>query len=604
MWRATFFLIILCLGLINGERTCLADDEAEIANAWAEKLHKDARQLFETGKLEPIERAHVCQFAAYALALVGRSEQAISLSKENLDEADLAMAYDDIADAQSMRDDVEGAQRTANLLPNERRVQRAREIIAIRQAQRGDIADSLRLLAKLSNPDGRYRVRSIIISELLEAQRYREALAQYSLVKGEDKREGIRQEMESMRKHVEPGDPDYIETTVATERHFRGRFGRFSADDAKLVRFECQARVAIHENAKESFHKAIDDARRLIVDWDTGYRCMALLSLGTICTEFAEDPTAKEFFRDAFDALFAAGKPDIRDSHYKVHFGLAAGDYFESITKVMSDAELRRLSERLVSVNSDMDLLGALGRGLSVNGKMNVAQKIYENLTTDKGRVQFSTGVLVGITRRMRRVEPTRPRKPTTEADRKRSLAIIDRIIADKPPLKFVSTGKQRPKREYRGLYNVSRKSVPDYDGEIWQEAKELPELTLEEFTKVRYAVVWTLWGHGSVYGFPTIEGDHDFFVWDDKFSDRTQTIEVEASDHLAEILPAAVARLQQVLAEHSNWRVRVLGRGKNAKDEFFMIYPDAIRVLQASETNSMTEAIEANAKLRKATDR
>lgn len=68
---------------------------------------------------------------------------------------------------------------------------------------------------------------------------------------------------------------------------------------------------------------------------------------------------------------------------------------------------------------------------------------------------------------------------------------------------------------------------------------------------------------------------------------------------YLPEILAPAVADLQRTLAEHPMWRIMILGDGERASDELIVVYPDAIRILQMKETDSMSEAIKANALLR-----
>ena len=539
--------------------------------------------------------------AGHALSLWGRAEKAISLLRERLPDSAVPFALISIVDAQSASDDVEGAYRTAALLPNERLVQRAQSLIAMRQAQRGDLEESVQLLDKIEDAQQRIQARKIIIDELLEAHRYKDAVAQYSIVKDTEAREAIRQQMKRVREKRVPSDPDYIEKTVAGVRRWKSRLGGFSDDDAKLVAFECRARVAAHKEDKDSFNQAIDKAMDLIQDWEVGDGCSALLSLGKICAESGYAKKANELFTDALNTLFDAESDDVADSHYKVYFGLAVGEHFEQIAQVMSDRELLDVSKRIVAVAPDVDLLGAFGRGLGAAGKTDVADAIYKDLPLPVLRIQLSTGILHGLALRATRLEKPVSIDPSTDESRDRSLVIIDRIIADKPSPEFNLAGKQRPERDFLGAYNVSKTDAPNGEDKVWQEVEELPELTLEEFLQVRLDVMSALWGHGSVYGFPDVEGKHDFFVYEDKFFDRTQKIEIQASDYLPEILPSAVADVQKTLAKHPLWRVMVLGHGEDAKDEFFVIYPDAIQILQAENGQSMADAIKANATLRSA---
>ncbi|WP_442508211.1 hypothetical protein SH528x_007172 [Novipirellula sp. SH528] len=575
------------------------DDPTDV---WADLLIENLQSLSnEDDSLEERQVESMMMMAGHALSLGGRAEKAISLLRERLPDSAVPFALLSIADAQSASDDVEGAYRTAALLPNERLVQRARSLIAMRQAQRGDLEESVQLLDKIEDTDQRNRARKIIIDELLEAHRYEDAVAQYALVNDKEAKETIRQQMKRVREKRVPSDPDYIEKTVAGVRRWKSRLGGFSDEDAKLVEFECRARVAAHRNDNDSFNQAIDNAMDLIQDWEVGDRCSALLSLGTICAESDYAKKANELFSDALNTLFNAENSDFADSHYAFYFGFAVNDHFEQIAQVMSDRELLDVSKRIVAVAPDVDLLGAFGRGLGAAGKTDIADAIYKDLQRPVLRIQFSTGTLHGLALRATRLEKTVSSDPSSDESRDRSLVMIDRIIADKPPLEFNLAGKQRPERDFLGAYNVSRTCLPNYEGKIWHEVEELPELTLEEFLQVRSDVMSALWGHGSVYGFPGAEGKCDFFVYEDKFFDRTQKIEIQASDYLSEILPSAVADVQKTLAKHPLWRVMVLGHGEDAKDEFFVIYPDAIQILQAENGQSMADGIKANATLRSA---
>jgi len=76
----------------------------------------------------------------------------------------------------------------------------------------------------------------------------------------------------------------------------------------------------------------------------------------------------------------------------------------------------------------------------------------------------------------------------------------------------------------------------------------------------VREHIVAALSKHGNVYG--EVEGESDFFVYDDKFFDRTQKIELELTERLPKILPAAVLDLQRVLSKNPLWRVMFIGDG------------------------------------------
>lgn len=162
---------------------------------------------------------------------------------------------------------------------------------------------------------------------------------------------------------------------------------------------------------------------------------------------------------------------------------------------------------------------------------------------------------------------------------------------------------KERPALDHMGPYNIPRSDIPDAsphdDGEAWAETEKIHSLEISEFYEVRDEIVAALSRHGKAYG--ECEGDPDFFVYDDKFFDRTQKIEIEATDRLAEFLVPAIAELQGVLRKHSLWRVMFIGDGhdRQAQEQFFVVYPDVVRIRQLQLGKSVDQALVENVQIR-----
>jgi hypothetical protein len=158
-------------------------------------------------------------------------------------------------------------------------------------------------------------------------------------------------------------------------------------------------------------------------------------------------------------------------------------------------------------------------------------------------------------------------------------------------------TNVERPPIDALGAYNIP----PTEGHEVWTTGK-VRRWTATEFYRVREAVVAALSKHGKVYGEPGIDHkEHDFFVYDDKCFDRTQTIELETTERLEQILAPAVAELQRVLAGFPLWRAMFLGHGQDdhAREQFFVVYPDVVRIRQLTSGKSVGQAVSENAQLR-----
>ncbi|QGJ70757.1 Hypothetical protein PBC10988_24550 [Planctomycetales bacterium 10988] len=413
----------------------------------------------------------------------------------------------------------------------------------------------------------------------------------------------VRENLKSLRRIAEPGDPDYVERTISNFRRARSQFAGVSEVDLKLARMQCHARLAIHEKDKAAFSQAIKEGSSLLKELDPGQRCLGLLTLGMLCAEFDEGKQAKKYYKEMFDLLFKLVEMDAKMVLSGISLGISFNNPFGSIAKVTDDAELLQIGKQLEKIPSPSELYMPFSMGVTEAGKIEIAETLYQQVQSDHSKILIATGVLEGLATREDQSQDQPTKSQFSEQEQQKALAEIDQIIAEKSQLDFVTKGKKRPKRNFLGPYNVPRSSLPDYEGKIWTEKEGLPELTNQEFYQVQMEIVSALGKHGSVYGKTSLESGQDFFVWEDKFFDRTITVEIEPSDYLAEILPAAVAEVQTTLAQRPTWRVKVLGHGKKTKAQYFVIYPDAIRIKQLSEADSMTEAIEANAKLRSASN-
>lgn len=160
-------------------------------------------------------------------------------------------------------------------------------------------------------------------------------------------------------------------------------------------------------------------------------------------------------------------------------------------------------------------------------------------------------------------------------------------------------TGKGRPALEFMGPYNVPATEFEGPVGPIWTEQDDLDELSQEEFFAVRTAVVQGISKHSTVYG--EVDGDSEFYVYDDMYFDRTQKVEITPSTKLLKALPAVIAELQEVLKQHSLWRVMFIGEGDDdqSRQTCFVVYPDVVRIRQFSGQKTVSEAVKENAAMR-----
>ncbi|MEI8020137.1 MAG: hypothetical protein WCH39_18175, partial [Schlesneria sp.] len=157
----------------------------------------------------------------------------------------------------------------------------------------------------------------------------------------------------------------------------------------------------------------------------------------------------------------------------------------------------------------------------------------------------------------------------------------------------------ERPALDFMGAYNIPAKKSNTQVGPIWSESEKLKDLSVKEFYAVRTSIVEALSKHATVYG--EVEGATDFFVYEDKFFDRTQKIEIKPSAKLPELLPVVVSELQDVLKRNPLWRVMFIGEGDDvqSRQTYFVVYPDLVRIAQLSDQKTLSEAVKENASMR-----
>ncbi len=590
----------LCAGVVS---PCPAQSASpEDTQKWATRLTESSRELIADERVGKIMHSFFRSMASYTLALAGHTEGALAFARDCPDEEERLDVISSVADAQSNNGDVAGALLTADSLPEGRMRQRTLGLIAIRQAQTGNFDEAITLLERVSDARHRNLAVGTIVAAMLKAHAYQQAADLYARTEDDKTREQLRYSMKRHRTEPTPGDPDFTQRTVEQFKQGWGYTG-LSEEDIEFVRLKCHARIAIYQEDDAAFVLAMDEASRTIENWDRAMRRSALLSLGMIYHESGDRAAAREVFRKVLESSLR--KSDGEDEPWidLVRMWLSTGTVLETVVDVMSDDELQLHAAKMVDTPDAADLLGGFAGAMIAHGKHELVERLVETLKTPEQRFHVARGALDACSRLRRaddRADSGGTHESATATDRDeddKGRAEIDRIIELSSPARPM----KRPRRDFMGLYNVPRPPYPEYDGEIWQNEESLPELSVEEFWGIRMAVVETLRRHGRVYGEPDFDGEYDFFVYEDKFSDRTQKVELNPSERLPNRLAPAVEDLQRLLARHPLWRVMFPGDGKKkqAREQFFVVYPDAVRIRQASKRKSIADAITENARLR-----
>jgi hypothetical protein len=127
------------------------------------------------------------------------------------------------------------------------------------------------------------------------------------------------------------------------------------------------------------------------------------------------------------------------------------------------------------------------------------------------------------------------------------------------------------PDFDFLGPYNVSRHDLSAYDGPIAVTEVDVPPLTRVEFDVVYDQVKRILSRYGKLAG----DSTDDFYLYDDKFFDRTQKLEVYLCTFADAVAPL-IMDLQALLQRYPLWRVLFVAPDPR---DAIVVYPTEVRV-------------------------
>ncbi len=136
------------------------------------------------------------------------------------------------------------------------------------------------------------------------------------------------------------------------------------------------------------------------------------------------------------------------------------------------------------------------------------------------------------------------------------------------------------PAFKYSGPYNVTREDLGDYEGPIVTTEANVPPLESAEFDEVYSCVKEVLARHGNA-------ADNewtDFYLYDDKYFDRTQKVELY-SHRFEKAAEALINDLQLLLEQYPLWRVWFI---TDMPRGGIIVYPNGIRLASDHYTQDL----------------
>ena len=197
----------------------LAQEQSRSLDRWAQRFHRDRQLVKEPGLL-----AQVAVPAGFVL--LGQTEEAIRIGSK-MDPQQEYRSLDDVllevAGLLSRIDRLDEALDTTARLSSDARRRSAIAHVAHGQVHRGDLADGLRLISKLSASDQNSLAETIIQQEL-DSRTFASASEHLALVSDEKRRARLKQMVDEARSLPAPEEASYVERKVeAARRQLRER---------------------------------------------------------------------------------------------------------------------------------------------------------------------------------------------------------------------------------------------------------------------------------------------------------------------------------------------------------------------------------------------
>lgn len=387
-WTQRPSYLLLCTAAMivcvpGGLRTAIgSDDDSRGRALWIGRLRAQIDQLPEG------DRA----VAVVALADAGQVQEAKDLVSSRLPESERPSAIMFIAAAQSAQGDVAGALETLDALPEESPLRDSgRALVAIRQAQRGELAQAQRLIEGVESQSWLDRARNAIASGQARARDQQSALATADLIRDAYLRRQAQSAIAATDKEGFFSAEEIPSRFLSGQIHALALFSSDSSWKTAAVstlgaayRKDCNALASGAEKclaALEGVPEGLDRA--------TGCAILALAF-----SEAGDAANAEKLGSEAVKAMSADplgvsalfGRPIVM-------YAMIRLGHYEHIDTFLDTA---RQSEDAIKRIRDSGVFQAIGAALVEKREDRRLEEVYRRLTTPGDRAHFSIGALYG----------------------------------------------------------------------------------------------------------------------------------------------------------------------------------------------------------------
>jgi tetratricopeptide (TPR) repeat protein len=394
---STFLLAVLVL--LTPIRVCKSQQsDGKQVELWSNRVVETVAQVASDPQVLEYDLDYYVGLAALALGQNGRTEEALKLFDQiglNKDEGKRQVALMSLADGLSTGDFVEAALSEASQIDNEKLRETTLVIVSIRQSQRGDFEDAVKLLARLPNQVSRDRAIAQISEELVMVSRYEEAQKLCSSIADQTTRNDVLAKVAKRKAAPSLLDANYVEAKLNDAKG--SSFGGSQAELEFLKHFH-QAEVAHESKDSQRFEAEARTAQMLALAMTENDG--ALLRLAGLMFKTKRLDDVKSLYQKLFDKYIAKKDDTPTLDFNQMLFGSGRESDAWIVANCMTDLELKTLIEKLLKRDSTLYVAAPIFGLVVQRSNPSWAEDVYRDARSVKLQAELAANCLLAFARK------------------------------------------------------------------------------------------------------------------------------------------------------------------------------------------------------------
>ena len=342
----SIFSVLIFFTLVHVSQS--QQQDGKLVELWSNRVVETTTRVASNPKTKDYDLDYHLDLAALALGQNGRVEEALKLLDRtglSKDARKRQSALMSLADGLSTSDFVEAALAESSKIENENLRATSFSLVAIRQSQRGDFDDAVKLLERIPNSKDRDRAIAQICEELGKVNKIEDAQKLCSSIADQNVRTDVSAKIAKRKATPSVLDADYVKTKLNDAKEIA--FVTASEDELEFLRHFHQAEVAHASKDTQRFDVETQAAQKvaLAMTQNDG----ALLRLAGLMFQAKRLDAAKSLYVKLFENYMARNddQPAAFDFNQML-FGSGRESDAWIVANCMTDVELKAVIEKLL----------------------------------------------------------------------------------------------------------------------------------------------------------------------------------------------------------------------------------------------------------------